>query len=179
MWPYDLKAERITLSLLDEEHVDRGYYNWMNDKEVTHYLEARHKQWSKDELKNYIRETNADKNNYLFGIFNENREYIGNIKLGPLVERDKRASVGLMIGDKKAWGKGYGLESVKRIGVFGFQDLGLEKITAGCYGSHIASKTIFLKAGYKIEACLRDHIEAENGREDMLMFGLLREEAVL
>lgn len=84
----------------------------------------------------------------------------------------------LFIGEKSRWGKGYSIETVRRITKWGFDELGLERIEAGCYDRQLASRHIFLKVGYSQEGYFRDSIAFEGGRIGAFWFGILKNEPI-
>ncbi len=55
----------------------------------------------------------------------------------------------------------------KKVTEFGFKQLKLVKIMAGCYGANIGSKKAFEKSGYRVEGFFRSHVESTNGRDDL------------
>lgn len=173
----DRQARRIvTLRTLVPSNIAEGYLDWMNDPEIGKYLESRFRSWSADDLHAYITKMNDSTLDWLFGIFVEGNRYIGNIKLGPVEIHHSRASIGIMIGDKAAHGKGYGLDALRQIMDLGFSRLGLKKLTAGCYRPNEASRRLFEKAGFTVEGELRSHALCESGeRCDVLLMGCLEE----
>jgi RimJ/RimL family protein N-acetyltransferase len=77
---------------------------------------------------------------------------------------------------KPYWGKGYTTEAAARMIKFGFEELGLERISVGCFARNKASARVIEKLGFKYEGCHR-HKFLKNGEfQDELRFGLIREE---
>ena len=100
-----IKGQRVFLRILKESDVSQRYCNWLNDSEVNKYLET--KKITIDQLKKYVREKYESKNCLFFGIFiKENNGHIGNIKLEPIDFEKKKATMGMLIGEKNYWGKG-------------------------------------------------------------------------
>lgn len=142
----------IFIKQLTTKNFSPDYLNWVNDKSVNKYLEIRHKKQTKKNLEEFIDLCKNSKEIKLFGIFlKENKNHIGNIKIQITNHIHKRAEVGLLIGDKRAWGKGYGTEAIKLITQYAKKKLNLKKLYAGCYEENIGSKKAFLKAGWEIE----------------------------
>jgi RimJ/RimL family protein N-acetyltransferase len=105
-------------------------------------------------------------------------KHIGNIKLGPINIHHNYAEIGLMIGDKDSWGKGFASKSISMITQFGFNQLELEKLNAGCYENNIGSKKSFENAGYQVEGFLRSHVDSVNGREGVWRLGCLKSDFI-
>ena len=59
------------------------------------------------------------------------------------------------------------------ISQFGFNQLKLAKLSAGCYENNIGSKKAFEKSGYQIEGFFRNHVKLINGREGIWKMGCL------
>lgn len=170
-----LTGQKILLATIDESASHKQYLSWVNDPEVTRYLEVRHDPPSAcEELRDYVANLNRSQNNLMLGIFIRSEGlYIGNIKLGPIDWRHSRAEIGLMIGEKRAWGCGFAAEAIALVARYAFGHLHLAKMTAGCYAGHVGSVKAFLKAGFRLEATLPAHLVFEGQRIDKQVFGLL------
>ena len=46
--------------------------------------------------------------------------------------------VGLLIGNRNMWGKGYGTEAIKLVTCHAFKEIKLNKLTAGIYANNVA-----------------------------------------
>jgi [ribosomal protein S5]-alanine N-acetyltransferase len=138
------------LKILTPDDVGNKYVSWMNDAEVLQYMESRGKAYTLGELQDYVRTMNDGSNNFMFGIYlKENDEHIGNIKIGNINHMHKFGDIGLIIGNKKVWGKGYALEAINLATGYAFNELKLNKIIAGIYANNIGSIRVFKKAGYQ------------------------------
>ena len=169
-----LIGENVFLRDLQLSDVNNAYYQWMNDPEVTQYLESRFKNPSIKEIERYVEENIADPNTYLFAIIDKkNDRHIGNIKLGPINRVHRRASIGIVIGKKELFGKGFGTETIRLAAAFAFNDLKLHKLTAGCYASNRAAEKIFTKNGFAKEGIRRLHSVYDGKYTDDFVFGLI------
>lgn len=140
----------IFLKPLLSENVSKEYVDWMNDPEVTRYLESRDREYTLSELQRYVQQVNASPSNYLYGIFlMDSNQHIGNIKIGDIHPIHKFANLGLLIGEKKCWGRGFGTESIILATRIAFEEFGLQSLTAGIYSNNIASYRAFIKAGWE------------------------------
>ncbi len=77
---------------------------------------------------------------------------------------------------KAAWGKGYASEAADLVIKFGFEELGLHKISATCEPLNFASAKVLQKAGLRIEGYLHKHFFIKGQWRDSLLFGCVREE---
>lgn len=163
----------IQLRCLCREDVGDKYLGWLRDPNVNRYLEIRHNPPTNVyDLMQYVDSVNNSPDNILFGIFLLDDTHIGNIKLGSINVINQRAEVGLLIGDKHHWGKGYGTRAIRLISDFAFHDLGLTRLTAGMYEPNQGSYRAFIKAGYHYEGTAQDYWQSEEKRFNQLWVGL-------
>jgi RimJ/RimL family protein N-acetyltransferase len=126
--------------------VTQKYVDWMNDPDVTQYTESRFRKHTFRGIKLYVQDISGSSNDYFYGIFLDG-EHIGNIKLHVNIHHNL-GDIGIIIGDKNEWGKGYATEAIKLVTNHGFNVLGLHKIYAGIYSNNKGSIGAFTKAGY-------------------------------
>jgi len=169
-----INGVRLYLREVRQSDVNENYYRWMNDKDVNQYLESRFYPNSMDTITEFVKSKQADFNNvFLAIILKKNNEHIGNIKLGPINWIHKRGDVGIMIGEKNHWGKGYATEAIKLLAEYAFVTLGLHKLVAGCYDLHLGSAEAFKKSGFEIEGVLKSHSFCEGRYVDVIKLGLV------
>ncbi len=170
----NIQSKNLVLRKLTVEDISIEYVSWLNDEEVNRYLETRHIKQTLETCKVFVDACNKDISSHLFGIFlKANNEHIGNIKIGFINTIYRRGELSLLIGSKKYWGKGYGTEAVMALSKYCIEDLGLEKIEAGCYEDNLGSLRIFLKAGFVIEGFRRSHVILDNKRMGCFLLGLM------
>lgn len=100
--------------------------------------------------------------------------FIGGIGLeGGVFPAAHRAEIGYWIG-KPYWGRGWMTEIVRAVCRYGFEQLGLVKITAQVFAGNEASARVLRKCGFQQEAYLRRHIMKDGRAVDDRSFGLLR-----
>lgn len=163
----------IRLRCLAKEDIGDKYFRWMHDPDVSRYLEIRHNLPSHvSDLVRFVESMNASPDNILFGIFLQNGTHIGNIKLGPINETNQRAEVGLLIGDREQWGKGYATRAIRLVSEFAFHDLGLVRLTAGMHEPNQGSFNAFLKAGYLHEGTAQAYWQSGGKSLNQLWLGL-------
>jgi len=99
---------------------------------------------------------------------------IGAISL-TLRGKHDRAELGYWIG-VPYWGQGYCTEAARAIVAYGFEVLGLHRICATHFARNPSSGRVMQKIGMTRESCLRHHIKKWDAFEDLVYYGLLREE---
>ena len=174
-----ISSERLLLRALNKEDITERYVDWLNDPEVNQFLETRFASNSFESCRKFILDMEQDPCSHLFGLFEkETLKHIGNVKIGFINTNHKKGQLSLLIGEKSCWGKGYATETVRTITQWGFDKLGLERIEAGCYETHLASKYIFLKVGYLQEAYFRSSVSTEDGRIGSYLFSILKNDPI-
>ena len=155
---YPIEGNNIYLDEMKFSFIGKTYLSWMNDKTVNQFLESSFQRWTIIKLKQYISEITIDLHNLFLAIVLKNgNKHIGNIKIGPINTFHKFADLGLVIGDKSEWGKGYGTEAINLATDYAFQKLKLHKMSAGVYANNIASYKAFIKAGYAKIGIMKKH----------------------
>lgn len=169
----------MLLTALGEAHVTDRYLRWMSDPQVTRYLESRFALPSLAGLRHYVESMRASPDNYFFAIVERSTgEHWGNVKVGPVNPHHRNASVGIIIGEPAAWGRGVATETLQLLARWAFGTLGLAKLTAGSYASNAGSVRAFEKAGWSVEGRQLSQVELTDGsRDDTVILGLRREDA--
>lgn len=86
------------------------------------------------------------------------------------------AWLGIGIGDREQWGKGYGRETVGLILKYGFHELNLHRIQLTVFEYNERAIALYEKLGFRREGVFREFMQREGRRYDMYLYGLLRSE---
>ncbi len=149
-------ALAVSLAPLTPADVTPAYLSWLADEVVTRYTEARFGTHTPESARAYVEKVNASKTDRIWRIVHDGR-HVGNIKLSGIDTQHRRASVAILIGDRTCWGRSVGPQAIEFAAAHAFGELGLHKLTAGIYAENTASIRAFEKAGFHIEATLREH----------------------
>ena len=168
------KKKLLLLKKIDlKNDISEKYLKWMNDLEVHKYTKQKYKKHSLEDIRNFVREKNKSKNEFLYGIFlkrNNLNIHIGNIKLGPINFIHKTSEISYFIGEKELWGKGYTTLAIKEI-IKIAKKMGLKKLKAGLYEMNIGSKKVLEKNNFKFEAKFKSEIVYKGKRYNLYWFG--------
>ena len=86
------------------------------------------------------------------------------------------AWVGIGIGEREAWNKGYGTDAM-RVGLrYAFLELGLQRVSLGLFEYNQRALHSYEKAGFRLEGRMRGDVLREGKRTNTLWMGILREE---
>ncbi len=84
------------------------------------------------------------------------------------------AEIGYWLGESM-WGRGFGTIAAKAVTEYAFATFDLCRLQAMVFGWNPASARVLEKAGYTMEARLRNHIFKDNRICDALMYARLRD----
>jgi len=172
-----LQGERLLLRSLGESDVSEDYISWLNDPDVTRYLEVGKTASTQVTVQAYLERFQEGVTDFIFAIIDiETGLHVGNVTLNHIDPTLGTADTGLMIGRKEFWGRGYAAEGWSLIAEYGFEKHGLRKITAGAAAENKASIGSLLKLGFKIEDTLHNGILVDGEFQDNVRMGLFREE---
>jgi diamine N-acetyltransferase len=163
----------------DERNDLPRFVNWLNDPEVRRYLsmnlpisQAAEENWFEDMLKRPAEE-------HPLGIEikeGDGWELIGNCGVFNINWRSRSAEVGLFIGEKSCWNKGYGTEVMRVLLRHGFETLNLNRIFLRVDADNSGGIRAYEKAGFIHEAHLRQADFREGKYRDELIMSVLRSE---
>lgn len=171
-----IEGEKIFLREVRQTDVNENYYKWMNDIEITRYTESRFYPYSMEQLQTYVSSLDGKRDSvFLAVIAKESSQHVGNIKLGNIDWIHRRADIGVIIGEKAVWGKGYASEAIALLSDYAFKRLNLHKVWAGCYSNNTGSIKAFQKAGFVEEGIQRKHYYYNGGYIDLVLLGKINE----
>lgn len=148
------------LSSKDQEQVRI----WDKDSEVSKYREIF--DFKKTELKNIS-----------FGIYDKTSlKLIGDIGISKIDLKNNHAEIGMTIGDKNFWGKGYGTDLVKTILKFCFKELNLNKVYLDVWEENERAIGCYLKCGFKKDGVLREHVFRDGVYHNKWVMSVLKRE---
>lgn len=168
----------VELFLLSPDMVGGEYVGWLNDPSISRYLESRFAAHDLQGTKEFVEAQHANPAVLFLGIRDlSNGQHVGNIKLGPISHIHETGDIGIMIGAREAWGRGIATRAITLLCDIARDELGLRKVTAGCYGSNIGSEKAFERAGFAIEGRRTAQFLLDGKVEDLVLMGrVLRKE---
>ena len=90
-------------------------------------------------------------------------EYIGTVELYDMNRQE--ATLGIIIGEKDYWSKGYGPEAIHALLYHAFDTLGLKRVKLNTYGDNIRAQRSFKRIGFVETKRVKNY----KGREDIYM----------
>ena len=117
--------------------------------------------------------------NVRLGIFLNDGTVIGDVALQGIDSINRSCSVGIGIAKIENRGKGYGKQAVKLILDYGFNNIGMERITAETLEINFASQKALEGAGFVLEGRARKASYFRGKKYDVMHYGLLADEWTL
>jgi RimJ/RimL family protein N-acetyltransferase len=172
-----LRGSRIYLRPLERSDLNETYLGWLNDHEVTKYLEVGTFPNTMQDLEKFYQGVTGSRSDVILAVVDgKSHRHIGNVKLGPINWVHRRATFGIMIGEKEFWGRGIGTEATRLMVEYGFLRLNLNRINLGVLATHQSAIRCYEAVGFKTEGRCREEMFCDGAYQDRLWMGLLRSE---
>lgn len=175
-----LKGELVRLSAVDPEELSKAFALWRRDSEFMRLLSAGAARMdSAKASQKWIEKDVEDQhdNQHWFTIRTlAEDKLLGDIDLYIVNWTGRDAFVGLGIGEREFWGKGYGTDTMRVILRYAFTEVNLNRVTLTVFEYNPRAIRSYEKAGFRHEGRLRGLLNREGKRHDELFMGILREE---
>jgi len=164
-----LKGDKISLQSVRDENITDEYVSWLNDCEVVRFSNQRFVQHSTESCLDYVQSFMGTDNFFLSVKENKSGRIIGSITAYVNLHHST-ADMGLMIGDRSVWGKGYGLEAWLLLMDYLYSAITIRKITGGTLRDNIGMIKIMERSGMQLEATRNEQEVVEGIAVDVLHF---------
>lgn len=174
-----LRGKLVRLRALEMSDLER-YLEWINDAEVTRFLAgpARYPVSRRQEeawLSNAVNQTRPPEIVLAIETLAEGR-HIGSVALHEISAEERKATLGIMIGDKQCWDRGYGTDTIMTVLRFAFEEMNLNRVALTVDEDNLRGIACYRKCGFVQEGRLR-HDRFRNGRYlDTLVMAVLADE---
>lgn len=173
-------GELVRLTMEEPDSQAKVEVHWQRDSEFHRladmdpammFSEKVLKKWAEDKV-----EKGFDPKRYSFSVHTlEEDKYIGFFSMWvDLIHSD--AFIGIGIGNRDFWGKGYGTEMMKLALQYAFLELNLYRVSLGLHAYNPRALRSYEKAGFRLEGRTRKDVLREGRRTDGLWMGILRDE---
>jgi ribosomal-protein-alanine N-acetyltransferase len=174
---YFLESKRLFFRPLNEDDIHGDYAGWLNDPEVCEG--NRHAIFPKTQtaLVDYIKKLEKSNSQVVLAfLLRSDSRHIGNVSLQDIDFLNRSADLAILLGAKEFWGNGYGLEVIFEMLKYGFQRLGLRRITCGTLSNNIGMQKIALKIGFQQEGVRREAVYKNGKFHDIIEYGIFADE---
>ena len=169
---------RVRLRAIESKDLPR-FVEWLNDPEVVAGLDQstplgidEEEEWFKEiQKRDPIERPLA-----IDALRDTTWRHIGGCNLFDFNHQVRRASSGIMIGDKSCWGQGYGTEAMQLLLEHAFNTLNLNRVDLHVYDDNQRAIEMYKRVGFVEEGRLRDYHFREGKYFDTLIMSILRDE---
>ncbi|MFH0878800.1 MAG: GNAT family protein [Lentisphaerota bacterium] len=173
-----LRGELVRLTAEDPEPMAKLFSQWSADSEYSRLLD-----WDparrfsvKSSLK-WLEKDSENSNNHFFAIRTlDSDRIIGDIGLDGIRWPHRECFVGIGLGEREFWGKGYGTDALKIILRYAFTELNLHRVTLDVFEYNQRGVRSYEKAGFVREGRERGVLLREGRRWDVIYMGILRDD---
>jgi RimJ/RimL family protein N-acetyltransferase len=168
-----LEGKLVILRRITMNDVTPEYLAWLNDDDVTRGLDTIVKPYPMEMLHKYVNEIVSDENTYMFMVVaKDSGKSIGTAKIHGINKKNGTCNLGMMLGNKNYWGKGYGQDTYMTAIDFAFTHLKIRKIWEAANENNIASLSMCAKAGFQEEGRLKEQVLSDGKYIDKILLGL-------
>ena len=172
-----LKGKKVLLRPITTSDLPLSL-KWFNDPEVIQYLlaylpmsEIGERKWIENL---YTKDPATDIVFIIESIEKKGNIPIGTCGLHTINWKDHNAEVGIAIGEKNYWSRGFGTEALTLLIDYGFKQLNLHRLYAAAIEFNEKSIKTQKKIGFKVEGCRKEAIFKNGKYWNMIVTGLLR-----
>lgn len=175
--PIVIAGERVFLSHVFAEDAPL-LAQWFADLELTALLGQQGRSFTLEQEQQWIRaNTAAQDDRCTFAIvLRDGERLIGTCSLFDINLLHGIAELGIAIGDKTAWGQGYGREAVRLLTTYGFRYLNLHNIRLWVHGFNERAYRAYVQAGFREAGRLSGATLFDGRRYDRILMELVRGE---
>lgn len=149
---------------------------WLNNPEVTRYLRL-HRPLMPLAEEAFLRKMSESERDIVLGIVTrEPEQFIGVTGLHQMDACNRHVQFGITLGEKSAWGKGYGTEATRLMVRYAFDTLNLNRVWLHVYEYNERGVRVYQKAGFRMEGRLRQETFRDGRYWDTFVMAVLREE---
>ncbi len=131
--------------------------------------------WTPKQIKEWMEKHFDDFFGFSIHTLEDNR-LIGNLDLSGLDWVARNCWIGIGIGERDYWGKGYGTDAMNLALRFAFDCLNLQRVTLDVFEYNQRAYLSYCKCGFKEEGRMRQWMRRGGERHDLIFMGILREE---
>lgn len=169
-----IKTQRLEMIPFSEAFLSEKYVSWLNDPEVVKYSEQRHRKHTMESCRQYLASFENSPNLFYAITLQEELEHIGNINVN-INKSNQTADIGIIIGEKSFWGKGYASEAWTAMIQFLFANMQVRKVTGGTMSVNIGMIKAMVNSGMHIEGVLKRQFLLDGEEVDLVKAAIFKE----
>lgn len=175
------KGELVRLSAFNPEEAGKAYAAWNRDTELHRLMDTgpsrlHSAKAGQDFFDKMVKDDGAEHHFFSIRALDDDR-LLGDINLDVVNGwLGRNAFVGIGIGNREDWGRGYGTDAMRILLRFAFTEVNLNRVTLNVFEYNPRAIRSYEKAGFRHEGRIRGALLKDGQRWDMVFMGILREE---
>lgn len=171
-----LKGEKVVLRAIEESDYER-LAEFARDVEV-HVISDDEPPVPKsfDQIKEEFRELQKQSDETVVFAIEAENVLIGSCSIHRFDYTARKCALGINIGDRHFWGKGYGRDAVSLLVEYAFHYLNLRKVHLTVRADNERAVRAYEAVGFVREGLQRQHVWMDGAYRDWVSMGLLRSE---
>lgn len=171
-------GQLVRLAALDAEACAEQFARWDRDMEYMRLLDSDPRRLlTARQIKAEIEKEQADQQNIAFAIRTlADDQLIGFVDLDGLNWAHGDSFVGIGIGDRAYWGRGYGTDAMRVLVRYAFAELNLHRLSLNVFSYNRRAIRSYEKAGFVVEGRQRQAFRRDGQYHDLIFMGVLRED---
>jgi RimJ/RimL family protein N-acetyltransferase len=169
-----LTTERLRIEPFAAAHVTTRYVGWLNDPQVVQFSEQRHRRHTPESAAAYL-SSFAGTPHYFWAIISLDPAlgHVGNMT-AHVDTPNSVADVGILIGERTTWGRGYGFEAWNAVCRFLLDEAGIRKVTGGAMSNNTRMLSIMRRAGMREDGRRYRHMVVDGAEVDLIHMAVFR-----
>jgi RimJ/RimL family protein N-acetyltransferase len=171
-----LTGQLVYLTAVDPDRDPEIIARWSRDSQFWRLV---HTEPALPVLPKYVKRTLEDRSMDLQGFAirtQQDDRLIGLIGLYTIFWLHHEAFMGISIGERDYWGKGYGTDALRVLLRYAFDELNLQRVSLSFLEGNERALRSYEKCGFRLEGRERQAWAYDGRRWDEISMGLLREE---
>lgn len=168
----NIKGKFVTLRAIERSDLElmRGM---LNDPEIENLVVGWAFPVSTDQQNKWYENHASDPRNLRFIIETENDGAVGLATLTNIDWKNRSATHGIKLANKKNRTKGIGTDTVMAIMRYAFDELNLHRLDGSWFDDNVASKGLYTKCGWTVEGKRREYVFKKGKYRDLMIVGIL------
>ncbi len=175
-----LRGELVYLTVEDPQVLSEAFSRWSLDVEYWRLLTSdaalpRSSKSIKEWLEKDLEKDNPKLFNFAIRRI-EDQHLIGQMDLDIVSWTHGESFIGIGLGERESWGKGYGTDAMRIILKYAFSELNLQRVSLNVFEYNPRARRSYEKAGFMEEGRCREFLQRDGKRYDLIFMGILRSE---
>ncbi|MFN7724260.1 MAG: GNAT family N-acetyltransferase [Rubrivivax sp.] len=164
-----LTGRLVQLRPFSAADITPAYIGWLNDPETVRFSNQRFVQHTRESCERYYASFAGGANHFLSIRLRADHSAVGTLTAYRSLPHGT-VDIGILVGDRRVWGQGIGLDAFKTLADWWSAQPGVRKVTAGTLKLNTGMVRVAERAGLHLEAVRRGQELVDGQAVDMLYF---------